>query len=195
MRVVIADDAVLFREGVANLLEEAGIEVVGQAAGPDELLLKVRSYEPDVAIVDVRMPPTQTDEGARAAAEIRSRWPRIGVLLLSQVVEAKHTLQLFSERPEGFGYLLKDRVLELDDFVDEQTPEVTIAVVPARRGRGLGKELMEALLEQARRDGIQRLSLSVEPGSSQEQFYARFGFEPVRPGVMVASPAAADGPR
>ena len=89
----------------------------------------------------------------------------------------------FPEREAGFG------------FVDEQTPEVTIAVVPARRGRGLGKELMEALLEQARRDGIQRLSLSVEPGSSQEQFYARFGFEPVRPGVMVASPAAADGPR
>ena len=81
----------------------------------------------------------------------------------------------FHESEAGFG------------FVDERTPEVTIAVVPARRGRGLGKELMEALLEQARRDGVARLSLSVEPGSAQERFYAKFGFETLRPGVMVAS--------
>jgi DNA-binding NarL/FixJ family response regulator len=118
VRVVIAEDSLLLREGLAKLMEEAGIEVVGQASNADELLLKVRSYKPDVAIVDVRMPPTQTDEGLQAAEVIRSQHPEVGVLLLSQVVETRRALRLFSERPEGFGYLLKDRVLEIDDFVD-----------------------------------------------------------------------------
>jgi DNA-binding NarL/FixJ family response regulator len=115
---VIAEDSLLLREGLTSLLEGAGIEVVGQAGNADELLLKVRSYQPDIAIVDVRMPPTQTDEGAQAAEQIRSSYPAIGVLLLSQVVEARTALRLFSERPEGFGYLLKDRVIEVDDFLD-----------------------------------------------------------------------------
>jgi DNA-binding NarL/FixJ family response regulator len=118
VRVVIAEDSLLLREGLAKLLEAAGFEVVGQANNPDDLLLKVRSYKPDVAIVDVRMPPTQTDEGARAAETIRTEYPEVGVLLLSQIVEARRALRLFSDRPEGFGYLLKDRVLEVDDFVD-----------------------------------------------------------------------------
>ena len=118
MRVVIAEDSVLLREGVAKLLEEEGFELVGRAADADELLLKVRSYEPDVAVVDVRMPPTHTDEGARAAVTIREQHPDIGVLLLSQVVEATFALRLFSESPAGFGYLLKDRVLDVDDFVE-----------------------------------------------------------------------------
>ena len=118
MRAVIAEDSVSLREGLAKLLEGADIEVVGQAGNADELLLRVRSYKPDIAIVDVRMPPTQTDEGARAAEEIRAEHPEIGVLLLSQVVEAQTALRLFSERPEGFGYLLKDRVIEVDDFLD-----------------------------------------------------------------------------
>ena len=118
MRVVIAEDSVLLREGLAKLLQEAGHEVVGQAGNADDLLLKVRSYKPDIAIVDVRMPPTQTDEGVQAAEVIRSQHPEVGVLLLSQVVEARRALRLFSERPEGFGYLLKDRVLEIDDFLD-----------------------------------------------------------------------------
>ena len=118
MRVVIAEDSLLLREGLAKLLQEAGHEVVGQAGNAEELLLKVRSYKPDVAIVDVRMPPTQTDEGVQAAEVIRSEHPEVGVLLLSQVVEARRAVRLFSERPEGFGYLLKDRVLEIDDFLD-----------------------------------------------------------------------------
>jgi DNA-binding NarL/FixJ family response regulator len=118
VRVVIAEDSVLLREGVAKLLEEEGFELVGRAGDADELLLKVRSYEPDVAVVDVRMPPTHTDEGARAAVTIREQHPDIGVLLLSQVVEATFALRLFSESPAGFGYLLKDRVLDVDDFVE-----------------------------------------------------------------------------
>jgi DNA-binding NarL/FixJ family response regulator len=118
MRVVIAEDSLLLREGLAKLLSDAGFEVVGHAANAEELLLRVRSYAPDVAVVDVRMPPTQTDEGAAAAEVIRSEHPEVGVLLLSQVVEARRVLRLFSERPEGFGYLLKDRVLQVDDFLD-----------------------------------------------------------------------------
>jgi DNA-binding NarL/FixJ family response regulator len=118
VRVVIAEDSVLMREGVAKLLEAEGFELVGRAGNADELLLRVRSYKPDVAIVDVRMPPTHTDEGARAAVTIREQHPDVGVLLLSQVVEATFAMRLFSETPAGFGYLLKDRVLDVDDFVD-----------------------------------------------------------------------------
>jgi DNA-binding NarL/FixJ family response regulator len=118
VRIVIAEDSVLLREGLAKLLEDEGFEVVGRAGDADDLLLKVRSYSPDVAIVDVRMPPTHTDEGARAAATIREQYPDVGVLLLSQVVEATFALRLFTESPAGFGYLLKDRVLDVDDFLD-----------------------------------------------------------------------------
>jgi len=115
---VIADDSALLREGVAKILTDGGFEVVAQAKDADELVHAVRREEPDVAVVDVRMPPTHTDEGARAAREIRATRPEVGVLVLSQVVEAAHALELFSERAEGFGYLLKDRVLEIDDFLD-----------------------------------------------------------------------------
>jgi len=118
VRVVIADDSVLLREGLARVLAEGGFEVVAQAANADELRKAVRRYKPDVAIVDVRMPPTHTDEGARAAVEIREQQPEVAVLVLSQVIEAAHAVRLFSERPEGFGYLLKDRVLEIDDFLE-----------------------------------------------------------------------------
>jgi DNA-binding NarL/FixJ family response regulator len=118
VRVVIADDSALLREGVARILTDGGFEVVAQAKDADELVHAVRREEPDVAVVDVRMPPTHTDEGARAAREIRATRPDVGVLVLSQVVEAAHALELFSERAEGFGYLLKDRVLEIDDFLD-----------------------------------------------------------------------------
>jgi DNA-binding NarL/FixJ family response regulator len=118
MRVVLADDSLLLREGVARLLEDAGLEVVAQAGDAEDLLRKVGAHKPDVAVVDVRMPPTQTDEGARAAETIRERHPEVGILMLSQIVEARTALRLFGERPEGFGYLLKDRVLEIDDFVE-----------------------------------------------------------------------------
>jgi DNA-binding NarL/FixJ family response regulator len=118
VRVVIAEDSVLLREGLARVLTEGGFEVAAQAADADELREAVRRYKPDVAVVDIRMPPTQTDEGARAAIEIRAEQPEVGVLLLSQSVEATHALALVSDRPEGFGYLLKDRVLAIDDFYE-----------------------------------------------------------------------------
>jgi DNA-binding NarL/FixJ family response regulator len=116
MRVVLADDAVLLREGIARLLEEAGFEVVGQAENAEQLLLKVRSYSPQVAIVDIRMPPTHTDEGLRAAREIREKHPGTGVLVLSQYVEADYALDLLGESAEGVGYLLKDRVADIGEF-------------------------------------------------------------------------------
>ena len=118
MRVVIAEDSALLREGLARILAEGGFEVAGQCANAEELRDAVRRRRPDVAVVDVRMPPSHTDEGARAARELREDYPEMGVLLLSQVVEAAHALALFSERPEGFGYLLKDRVMDIDDFLE-----------------------------------------------------------------------------
>jgi DNA-binding NarL/FixJ family response regulator len=117
VRVVVADDSPLLREGVAHVLAESGIEVVGQVGDATALLNAIERTQPDLAIVDVRMPPTQTDEGARAAVEIRSRHPGVGILLLSQVIEAQYALTLLSEHPHGFGYLLKDRVLAIDDFI------------------------------------------------------------------------------
>ena len=116
MRVVLADDSVLLREGVARLLQDAGFDVVGQAGTAEELMLKVRSYAPDVAIVDIRMPPTHTDEGLRAAQEIRTKHPDVGVLVLSQYVEPGYAMELLAESAEGVGYLLKDRVSDVDEF-------------------------------------------------------------------------------
>jgi DNA-binding NarL/FixJ family response regulator len=116
VRVVLAEDSVLLREGVARLLREAGFEVVGQASNADELLLKVRSYSPDVAIVDIRMPPTHTDEGLRAAQEIREKHPATGVLVLSQYAEPAYAMELLADSAEGVGYLLKDRVSDVNDF-------------------------------------------------------------------------------
>jgi DNA-binding NarL/FixJ family response regulator len=116
VRVVLADDSVLLREGVARLLQDGGFEVVGQASTAEELLLKVRSYSPDVAIVDIRMPPTHTDEGLRAAREIREKFPQTGVLVLSQYAEPGYALELLSESAEGVGYLLKDRVADVEEF-------------------------------------------------------------------------------
>jgi DNA-binding NarL/FixJ family response regulator len=145
LRVVIAEDSVLLREGISKLLADRGFDVVAQCGTAEELLLKVRSYSPDVAVVDVRMPPTQTNEGARAAEHIRGEHEQVGVLLLSQVVEPEHALRLFQERPEGFGYLLKDRVLELDDFVD------AVRRV-GRGGSAVDPEVVSTLLGRRRSD-------------------------------------------
>src|SRR3954449_9526761 len=116
MRAVIADDSVLLREGIARILTDGGFEVVGQAGTADELLLKVRSYDPQVAIVDIRMPPTHTDEGLRAAQEIREKHPGTGVLVLSQYVDPGYALELLQQSAEGVGYLLKDRVSDVKEF-------------------------------------------------------------------------------
>ncbi len=118
MRVVVAEDSVLLREGVVRLLQEAGMEVVGQAGDAEDLLRKVRAHKPDVALVDIRMPPTQTDEGLRAAATIRAEQPSTGVLVLSQYVEEAYALELLADNAEGVGYLLKDRVADPRGFAD-----------------------------------------------------------------------------
>jgi DNA-binding NarL/FixJ family response regulator len=118
MRVVVADDSVLLREGVVRLLPEAEFDVVAQAGDAEDLLRKVGAHKPDVAVVDVRMPPTQTDEGLRAAAEIRRTRPETGVLVLSQVVEASAALDLFAGGADGLGYLLKDRVADIERFTE-----------------------------------------------------------------------------
>jgi DNA-binding NarL/FixJ family response regulator len=118
MRVVIAEDSVLLREGLARLLEDAGFEVVAQCGDANELMLKLRSYPLDVAIVDIRLPPTHNDEGLQAAIEIRAHHPGVGVLVLSQYVELGLAMKLLSDSAEGVGYLLKDRISDVDDFVD-----------------------------------------------------------------------------
>jgi DNA-binding NarL/FixJ family response regulator len=118
MRVVVAEDAVLLREGVVRLLTEAGMEVVGQAGDAEDLLRKVRAHKPDVAIVDIRMPPGNADDGLQAALVIRSELPNTGVLVLSQYAEEHYAMQLLADGAEGVGYLLKDRVGDVDGFVD-----------------------------------------------------------------------------
>jgi DNA-binding NarL/FixJ family response regulator len=116
VRVVIADDSPLLREGIASFVRGEGIDVVAEASDADELLAAVDRHEPDVAIIDIRMPPTQTDEGIRAAHEIRRRHPGMGVVLLSQHVEVGVATQVLAEAPQGLGYLLKDRVTDAADF-------------------------------------------------------------------------------
>jgi DNA-binding NarL/FixJ family response regulator len=116
VRVVVADDSVLLREGVVRILREAGFDVVAQAGTADQLLLYVRSHRPDVAIVDIRMPPTFTDEGLRAAQQIRSGYPDVAVLVLSQYVETGYALELLADGADGVGYLLKERVSDIAEF-------------------------------------------------------------------------------
>jgi DNA-binding NarL/FixJ family response regulator len=145
MRVVVADDSVLLREGVVRLLEENGFEVVGQAGDADDLIRKVKAHKPDVAVVDIRMPPTNTDDGLRAALEIRAQLPDTGVLVLSQYVEEGYALDLVGESAGGVGYLLKDRVADVDRFVD------SVKRV-ADGGSALDPEVVSQLVGRARRD-------------------------------------------
>ena len=118
MRVVIGEDSVLLREGIARLLERADIEVVGQAGDAEDVLRKVRAHKPDVVIVDIRMPPGNIDDGLRAARTIRAELPEIGVLVLSQYLEEAYATDLLGAGTEGVGYLLKDRVADVDRFID-----------------------------------------------------------------------------
>jgi DNA-binding NarL/FixJ family response regulator len=146
LRIVLADDSLLLREGIARLLAEAGFEVVAQAAEPEALLAAVRLHRPDVAIVDIRMPPTQSDEGLRAAEAIRAEHgTSVGILVLSQYVETSFALQLVGDAEGGMGYLLKDRVADLEDFSDAVRriarggsvidPEVVAQLVGRRRAK------------------------------------------------------------
>jgi DNA-binding NarL/FixJ family response regulator len=145
MRVVIGEDSVLLREGIARLLEESGIEVVGQAGDAEDLLRKTRAHRPDVAIIDIRMPPTNVDEGLRAARQIREELPGIGVLVLSQYVEEHYALALLENGTEGVGYLLKDRVSEVERFI-----EAVQSV--ARGGSVLDPQVVALMLGRARSD-------------------------------------------
>lgn len=144
-RVVVAEDSVLLREGIVRLLEEAGCEVVGQAGDADELVRKAWAHKPDVAVVDVRMPPTLTDDGLRAALEIRRRLPDIGVLVLSQYVAEDLAAELLGDSAKGTGYLLKDRVADVETFLD------AFARV-AEGGSALDPEVVTAMLGRRRRD-------------------------------------------
>jgi DNA-binding NarL/FixJ family response regulator len=146
VRVVIADDAVLLREGAARLLTEAGHDVVGQAGDADDLLRKVRAHRPDVAIVDVRMPPGNADDGLQAAVEIRDEQPGVGILLLSQYVEDRYLGQLLARGAEGVGYLLKERVADVERLTD------AVERVGAG-GSVLDPEVVSAMLGRTREQG------------------------------------------
>jgi DNA-binding NarL/FixJ family response regulator len=145
MRVVVAEDSVLLREGIVRVLEDAGFEVVGQAADADDLMRKVRAHKPNVAVVDIRMPPTNTDDGLRAARAIRAELPGTGVLVLSQYAEEGYALELVADRPEGVGYLLKDRIAEMDRFID------SVRRV-AEGGSALDPEVVALLMGRSRSD-------------------------------------------
>ncbi|MCX4822833.1 response regulator transcription factor [Streptomyces sp. NBC_01142] len=118
MRVILAEDSTLLREGLVRLLAEEGHEVLAAVGDGVQLLAAVEARQPDVVVADVRMPPTHTDEGLRAALEIRRRWPAVGVLVLSQYVEKRYATELLTSDSEGVGYLLKDRVVQVDEFLD-----------------------------------------------------------------------------
>jgi DNA-binding NarL/FixJ family response regulator/class 3 adenylate cyclase len=169
LRVVLADDSVLFREGVARILKEAGCEIVGQAGSAEDILELVRADPPDVAIVDVRMPPTHTNEGLRAAQQIRAEHPSVGVLVLSQYVEAEQAMKLIGDGAEGLGYLLKDRVSNMEEFADAVhrvgsggsviDPKVVSRLV-SRRGE---RDLIDVLTDRER----EVLALMAEGRSNQ----------------------------
>ncbi len=153
MRIVIADDSGLLREALARLLTQAGLDVVACVGDGTALEAAVREHEPDVAIVDIRMPPTFTDEGAQAAVRMRAAHPALGILLLSQSLESRHALELARSHPAGFGYLLKDRVVDVETLVDAiervsrrgtvLDPEIVMHFLQRQSGRELVKALTE----------------------------------------------------
>jgi DNA-binding NarL/FixJ family response regulator len=170
VRVVIAEDSLLLRAGLSRLLAEGGLEVVGEAGDANDLLRMVALRAPDVAVVDVRMPPTHTDEGLRAARTIRERHPACGVLVLSQYLEEEYAMELLGEDARGLGYLLKDRVMDLDAFVDAVRrvgeggsaldPEVVSRLIGRRRDAPLDaltpreREVLELMAEGRSNRGI-----------------------------------------
>jgi DNA-binding NarL/FixJ family response regulator len=152
MRVVIAEDSVLLRAGLTRILADAGEEVVATVGAADELMTTVERHQPDLAIVDVRMPPTHTDDGLRAAIAIRARWPQVGILVLSQYVEERYAIELLAGETRAIGYLLKDRVADVNEFLSA-----------VRRvgdgGTALDPEVVAQLLARSRqRDPLERLT-------------------------------------
>ena len=164
MRVALADDAAVLREGLARVLAEAGIEVAAQVGTADELLAAVEELRPDVAVVDIRMPPTWNDEGLAVAEEIRRRYPQVGVLLLSQYIEAEYALRLLEGGRERIGYLLKERVLDVGDLVRaiERVAAGETVVDPALVSQLLGRARQGSPLDQLTPREREVLSLMAE---------------------------------
>lgn len=191
MRVIVADDAALIREGLARILAGAGFEVVGQAGTVEELLELVASRRPDVAVVDVRMPPTHTDEGLRAAHQIRRCHPGMGVLILSQYIDSSYTLQLLAEDSRGLGYLLKERVTDVEDLAEAVRrvarggsvvdPEVVSRLLARRRSHSALQDLTEReqdvlrLMAEGRSNDSIAQRLVVSPKTIETHIHNIFG--------------------
>jgi len=197
LRVIVADDSVLFREGLARVLEGAGFEVVGQASNADELDLLVADRKPSLVILDIRMPPTQSDEGLVAAKRIRRQHPEIGVLVLSQYVESHHALELLGQSPDHVGYLLKDRFADLNEFADAVRrvgnggsaldPLVVSQLMGRKRSRDLIEELTDRersvleLMAQGRSNDAIASALKISPKTLEAHIgtiYSKLGLEP-----------------
>jgi DNA-binding NarL/FixJ family response regulator len=169
VRVTIADDSALFRSGLVRLLREAGIEIAGEARDAAELISLVSADQPDVVIVDIRMPPTQTDEGLAAAREIHSRWPDVGVLVLSTYVETDFATQLITDEQRGVGYLLKDRVQDADELFDalRRLDRGGSVVDPEVVSRLMGRRRAESPLDQLSEREREILALMAQGRSNQ----------------------------
>lgn len=174
MRVVVADDVMLTREGIVRLLEEAGIEVVGQAGDATSLVRLVRGTQPDAAIVDIRMPPTHSDEGLVAASMIRTELPQVAVLILSQYIEPSYAMRLLEEHPERVGYLLKERVFDVALLVDalRRLGDGETVIDPTIVSRLVGRQRREDPLEELTPREREALGLVAE-GLSNKAIAAR----------------------
>jgi len=197
LRVILADDSLLFREGLARVLEGAGFEVVGQASDVDELDRILAQENASVVILDIRMPPTQTDEGLVAAKRIRRQHPEMGVLLLSQYVESHHALELLGQSPDHVGYLLKDRFADLNEFADAVRrvgnggsaldPLVVSQLMGRKRSRDLIEDLTDRersvleLMAQGRSNDAIASALKISPKTLEAHvgtIYSKLGLEP-----------------
>ncbi len=197
MRVIVADDSVLFREGLARVLEGAGFEVVGQASNTEELDRLVAEETASLVILDIRMPPTQTDEGLVAAKRIRRQHPEMGVLLLSQYVESHHALDLLGQSPDHVGYLLKDRFADLGEFIDAVRrvgnggsavdPRVVAQLLGRKRSHDLIEDLTDreksvlALMAEGRSNDAIASGLKISPKTLEAHIgtiYSKLGLEP-----------------
>ncbi len=197
MRVIVADDSVLFREGLARVLEGAGLEVVGQASNVDELDRLVARESASLVILDIRMPPTQTDEGLVAAIRIRREHAEMGVLMLSQYVESHHALELLGQSPDRVGYLLKDRIADLGEFLDAVhrvgnggsavDPLVVSQLLGRKRSRDLIEDLTDrersvlSLMAEGRSNDAIASALKISPKTLEAHIgtiYSKLGLEP-----------------